>query len=256
MSIHKGALVLFTVLASLCRAQDMASVLKRGQSVYAATCTGYCHGEAGAAASAPRLAGRGFDQAYITGIVTRGVPGTSMPAFNSGMSATDRASVIAYVASLNGIASPSLGAAASPAPAAPKLTGEAARGRALFYDAVRSFGRCSTCHEVDGVGIPVAGPMLKVPRDRAALKALETPHVVTVTATGESMPGLILSRKAQSITFFDLTVAPPVLRTMAPADIRIGEAAAWRHSSAIVSYSDSELSAILVWLQSPKQAQN
>ena len=249
-------LLLITLLAGLLPAQDLATVLKKGQAVYAATCTGYCHGESGAAGSAPRLSGRGFDQAYITGVVTRGVPGTSMPAFNSGISAADRAAVIAYVASLNGIVSPSLGAAVSSTPATAKLTGEAARGRALFYDATRSFGRCSTCHEVDGVGIPVAAPIAKIPADVSALRALATPNVLNVTVAGESMPALILSRKAQSVVFYDLTVAPPVLRTVAASDIRIGEASPWRHASAIASYKDSELSPILVWLQASRAAKN
>ena len=80
--------------------------------------------------------------------------------------------------SLNGIANacrstgpgcrslPALGDALSP---------EAERGRALFFDAVRSFGRCSTCHEVNGIGIPVTTPIAKIPADVAALRALATP---------------------------------------------------------------------------------
>ena len=61
----------------------------------------------------------------------------------------------------------------------PALTGEAARGAQLFTEAVRSFGRCSTCHEVGGFGISVAAPIAKVPASAAELKALATPNVKT-----------------------------------------------------------------------------
>src|SRR6185312_11411653 len=100
--------------------------------------------------------------------------------------------VVAYVATLNGIANPALGAEAE-LPSARALTGDAARGTDLFKEAVRGFGRCSTCHEVAGFGIPVAASIVKVPASAAALKALATPNVKTAALDGESMPALVLS---------------------------------------------------------------
>ena len=92
-----------------------------------------------------------------------------MPAFGTTLSRADLNAVVAYVASLNGVTiHTSTGPAGAPAV---KLSGDAARGRDLFSDAVRSFGRCSTCHEAGGVGIAVATPIAKVPADAAALKA-------------------------------------------------------------------------------------
>ena len=90
---------------------------------------------------------------------------------------------------------------------------EAARGRDLFYDATRSFGRCSTCHEVNGQGIPVTAPISKVPDDGQALRALATPLVSTATMNGETMPALVVSKGARSVIFYDLTTSPPVLVT-------------------------------------------
>jgi mono/diheme cytochrome c family protein len=67
-----------------------------GEKVFAQSCaTGYCHGARGAPAGAPRLAGRGFDQAYITNTVMRGLPGTAMPAFGTTLSRPDLAAVVA-----------------------------------------------------------------------------------------------------------------------------------------------------------------
>ena len=70
---------------------------------------------------------------------------------------------------------------------------DAARGAQLFKGAVRGFGRCSTCHEVGGLGISVAAPIAQAPALLAALKVLATPNVKTGTVGGESMPVLASS---------------------------------------------------------------
>jgi len=243
----KPALLLLAITA-FAAAQNRADVLKRGEAVFSKTCaTGYCHGARGTNGGAPRLAARGFEQAFINTTVTGGVPNTAMPAFGTTLSRADLNAVVAYVASLNGVAS--LIANSGPPGAAAKLTGDAARGRDLFSDSVRSFGRCSTCHEVGGIGIPIATPIARVPEDAAALKALATSQVSTVTLGGESMPALVVSKKANGVMFYDLTSAPPVLRTESPASVQTRDGSTWRHASVIGAYSDPELSAILSYLR-------
>jgi mono/diheme cytochrome c family protein len=237
----KLALVLLAA-AALSFAQD---TVKQGEGVFNKSCaTGYCHGARGSVGGAPRLAARGFDQAFIRNTVQGGVPGTAMPAFGATLSRVDLTAVVAYVASLNGISN-----ATSSGVVAVKFAGDAARGRDLFSDAVRSFGRCSTCHEIGGIGIPVATPIAKVPADAAGLKALVTPQVSTATVGTDSMPVLMVSKKANAVIFYDLTVAPPVLRTEMPVSVRTREGSAWRHASVISSYDDGELSAILAYLR-------
>jgi len=245
----KRALLLFALAAldTFGQAQDL---VKQGEAVFSKSCaTGYCHGARGANAGAPRLAARGFDQAFINNTVTRGVPGTAMAAFGTTLSRADLTAVVAYVASLNGVTN--LVSNSGPTgPAIARLSGDAARGRDLFSDAVRGFGRCSTCHEVGAVGIPVATPIAKVPADAAALKALATPQVSTATLSGESMPVLLVSKKANAVMFYDLTTPPPVLRTESPTTVQTRDGSAWRHVSVIGAYTDAELSAILTYLRS------
>ena len=241
--------LLLIAAAVLSSGQD---IVKRGEDVFSKTCaTGYCHGAKGTNGGAPRLAARGFDQAFIGDTVNNGVKGTGMPAFGNMLSRAELAAVVAYVASLNGIAPPSGPTAARGlvAPAAPKLTGDAARGRGLFFDAVRGFGRCSTCHEVSGIGISVATPIAKVPADAAVLKNLATPQVATLTLAGESMPALVVGKKADAVLFYDLTTPPPVLRTESPAAVQTREGSGWRHASVIGAYNDAELSAILAYMR-------
>ena len=240
------------VMAGSCAAQNPAEVLKQGERVFAKSCaTAYCHGIRGGPSGAPRLAGRGFDQTYINNVVTRGVPDTAMASFATSLSRPDLAAVVAYVATLNGIADPNVaaGRAAATVSSGPTLAGEAARGALLFAEAVRGFGRCSTCHEVGGFGIPVAAPIAKVPASAAALKALATPNVKTGTVDGESIPVLVLSEGKQSTVFYDLTSSPPVERNVEPGSVKFTEGSNWRHSSVIGAYNDSELPAILTYLR-------
>ena len=171
-------------------AQNLPDVLKQGEKVFSGTCaTGHCHGVRGTAAGAPRLVGRGFDQAFINNTVTRGVAGTAMSGFAASLSPPDLIAVIAHVASLNGIANPNL-VASGGAPAAPEvaLSPDASRGRQLFSDAVRGFARRSTCHQVNGIGISVATPMAQIPASVLALRALATPQVSAANAGGETIP--------------------------------------------------------------------
>jgi mono/diheme cytochrome c family protein len=249
-------LVLLGALSgALSRAQNLEEIVKRGETVFASTCaTGYCHGPKGSPGGAPRLAARGFDQNYIAGTLARGIPGTAMASFAATLSRADFTAVVAYLATLNGmpngIANPSLAVLGSAPPApAPTLTPEAARGRALFSDAVRGFGRCSTCHEVNGIGISVATPISEIPASVGALRSLSTPQVSTATANSESMPALLVGNTRRAVIFYDLTTVPPVLRTMDPAAVKIADGASWRHASVIASYNDAELAAILEYLR-------
>jgi len=244
-------------MAASLEAQPAADRLKQGEDVFNKTCaTGYCHApKGGPGGGAPRLAARGFDEAYINATTTRGLPGTPMPAFSTVLNRGELSAVIAYVASLNGIAAaagPAFGGAPGGGRGGPPqamLPPEAIAGRELFTDSVRGFARCATCHEAGGVGISVASPISTIPADAAALRALATPHVQTVTVEGDSMPALMLSQGKQRTVFYDLTTVPPVRRTSEAAGIKVVDGSGWKHSAVIASYSDTELNSILQFLK-------
>ena len=239
-------LAFILLLPALAGAQD---ILSHGQEVFNKTCaTGYCHGVKGTAGGAPKLASRGFDQAYITQVVRSGIPGTGMQAFGPILSRVDLFAVISYVGSLNGLA-PARMPGYDRGPAPRKLPEDAMRGRALFYEAVRGFNRCSTCHQVDGVGIAVTDPIVKIPENAAALRALPAPHVWTATADGESFPALVVSKGGLQTKVYDLSKPPPVLRTFPQAAVQLKETSAWRHADAVASYQDAELDAMLAFLR-------
>lgn len=242
-----GLAALLTV--ATCTAQNRSELLSKGEQVFARSCaTGYCHGTRGTPGGAPRLAGRGFDQNYIGGVVTRGIPDTGMQSFATTLSRADLLSVIAYVAMLNGVADLNLGENQAAGSAPSTLTGEGARGARLFAEATRGFGRCSTCHEVGGVGIAVASPIVHVPSSAVSLKALATPSVKTGSVGGESMPVLVLSEGKRGSVFYDLTSVPPVQRNAEPGSVKFTDGSTWRHSSVTGAYNDTELGAILTYL--------
>jgi cytochrome c553 len=239
-------LAFILLLPALAGAQD---ILARGQDVFNKTCaTGYCHGVKGTAGGAPKLASRGFDQAYITQVVRAGIPGTGMPAFGTILDRLDLFAVTSYVGSLNGIAPASMpGSGRGPAPR--KLPPEALRGRALFYDAVRGFNRCSTCHQVDGMGIAVTDPIAKIPENAAALRALPSPQVLTATAEGDSFPVLVIAKGGTQTKVYDLTLPPPVLRSFPSSAVQLQAGSAWHHATIIASYQDADLDSVLAFLR-------
>jgi cytochrome c553 len=228
---------------------QVASQTPQGEKIFNQSCaTGYCHAlRGGSGGGAPRLAGRGFDETYISTTTARGVDGTNMPAFGTILSRADLNAVVAYVATLNGIANPNVNVGPQ-IPRRAELPPEAEKGRVLFFDSVRGFGRCSTCHEVAEVGIPVALAIAKVPQNASALRSLATPEIKTATIDGESMPALVVSQAKSRTIFYDLTTAPPVQRTADPSSVRIADGSNWKHSEFTKGYSDAELESILNFL--------
>jgi mono/diheme cytochrome c family protein len=239
-------LVALSLIALSASAQDAVT---HGAEIYNKTCaTGYCHGLKGAQSGAPRLASRGFDEAYIAQVVRAGISGSAMPAFGSVLPFPDLQAVVAYVASLNGV-TPAPVQPAPRGPASRSLPPEAARGRSLFFAATLGFSRCSTCHQFDGLGIAVADPIARVPDRPAALRDLATTNVSTATAAGDSFPAIVVSKGGSQTKLYDLTALPPVLRTFPAAEVSAKEGSGWRHSSAVAAYSDDDLTAILAYLR-------
>lgn len=236
------------ILAPVC-AFAQSPLITRGMDVYNKTCaTGYCHGVKGTPGGAPRLASRGFDDAYISQTVRAGLPGTGMPAFGATLERADLMSVIAYVDSLNGVTPPPNPYAAMMS-ARPHLAPDALRGRQLFSDQVRGFARCSTCHQADGIGIGVALPFTSVPADVAALKQIATPHIDTAASQGDTFPVLVLNKSGAMVKLYDLKSLPPVLRSIPKNSVTLQSGSAWSHASMLAGYNDQELESILVFLR-------
>ncbi|MGH9672505.1 MAG: c-type cytochrome [Bryobacteraceae bacterium] len=223
-----------------------------GAGIFAQSCAvGYCHGSGGSAGRAPKLAGRGFDRAYLTKVVLSGVPGTGMPGFQGRLNEAEIKSVLEYVISLSGGAAPEARPGDPPKLADLPDAGSSAvrRGRDLFFDAVRGT-RCSTCHAVEGRGIAIGPNVGVLARASAAgIRNAPAPNVKTAEAGGGRFPALVVEQGKETTRLYDLTTAPPVLRTLDSAQLKIGETAGWRHASHISSYSNAELTAVAEYVR-------
>jgi mono/diheme cytochrome c family protein len=247
--------ILLVVLAATASAQTPE--LARGAQVFAQSCAvGYCHGTAGAANRGPRLAGRGFDKAYVDKVIRDGLPGTAMPGFKS-LKPTDLTAVIAYVMNISGGGSAGAGASAAtpihlPNPEPPPFPGppQAKKGKDLFFDPIRGT-RCGTCHAVQEWGAAVGPNLLaKVPPSAAAIRSAGAPNVQTAIAGTERFPALVFARKQDMVQVYDLTDTPPVLRTFATADLKLEPGSTqFTHGTAIQSYTDADLTAIVAYLK-------
>jgi hypothetical protein len=128
----------------------------------------------------------------------------------------------------------------------------AEKGRGLFFDAVR-MGGCGKCHELEDRGSAV-GPDLRKSTAESfqELRAVSHRRAVTAEPVGEgAFPALVLEQTQERIRIFDLSAALPVLRTFAPAQVRVSNRNTWSHAAAVENYSDTELvaiSAYLVWV--------
>jgi mono/diheme cytochrome c family protein len=241
--VRVGLFFLLTLSAS---AQD---ILSRGADVFARTCaTPYCHGPKGAGGAAPKLAARGFDEVQIASTTRAGISGSAMQGYGATLPRADFNAVVAYVASLNGI-EPRPG----PSDATSKLSAEATpqirQGRELFFDSVRGAERCATCHQAQGLGIAVA-PIMKLPAAIAGLREPQMPNVRTARVGADRFPTLIVSAGGKRTVLYDLSILPPVLRTINSADVGIVDDNTWLHSTVTKAYNDRELESILSFLRS------
>lgn len=224
--------------------QSQQAAIERGAVVFAGSCTGYCHGANGSAGSgAPAVAGRGLDADYIAKVVTFGIPGTVMAGWGQRIPNPDLAAVIAYVESVNGLLQPTNAVHLG------DLTLEAQHGSSLFYDSDGCLSGCSNCHQMNGKGIPVAAPISNIPADAAALRELTTPRVSTATVGGRRFPALVVTQVRGETKLYDLTMVPPVLLTLSPAEVKLANGSPWRHSVTLGSLADKDLEPILEFLR-------
>ena len=215
----------------------------RGEEVFSRSCgTPYCHGSKGAGGGAPKLANRGFDEAYIASVTRAGIAGTAMQGYGSVLPRADFNAVVAYVASLNGI-EPRVTAVEPPI----KFSSEAARGRELFFDSTRGVERCSTCHQVQGLGIAIA-PIVNAPGTIAEIRNARAPDVTSAHVDGDRFPAMVVSQGGRRTVLYDFTSLPPVMRTADSKSVTIANESAWKHAAVTKAYSDRELESIRSFL--------
>jgi mono/diheme cytochrome c family protein len=245
------ALMLAAMGAAALAGQD---IYERGAEVFRRSCAqGYCHGTAGAQGRAPRLTGRNYEQGVVAKIVRDGVPNTGMPGFRNQLGAEQLEAVVAYVVRISG--GNYVAGAGGGGVTAAAMPVEAAKGKALFFDATRGVKRCGTCHAVEGMGTPV-GPNLAVGATAeeavtiAAIRRGRGAGLRLARVDGEApFAALVVEQTREAIRLYDLTAIPPVLRTIAKGEVQLSGGAQWAHSAAVDNYTDEELRLINQYLR-------
>jgi mono/diheme cytochrome c family protein len=234
------------------------AVVARGEQIFAQNCSvGYCHGVAGAAGRGPRLRGRSFAKDYLYNVTRDGIPSSAMPAWKDRLKDEDIRAVVEYVMSLAMSTDPAppanpmppgIGPAAMPGFKGPAA---AARGHELFSDPGRA--NCGVCHAVGGRGMAI-GPDLTASKPAEMLSkigATQSRHVLMARLkNGEEFPALLVEHSAQEIRLYDLSLAPPVMRTLLASEIvSLVPNASWRHGDFVKDYAPPELDEMVVYLR-------
>jgi mono/diheme cytochrome c family protein len=232
------------------------ATLARGEKIFAQSCSvGYCHGAAGAAGRGPRLRGRNFSKDYLYNVTKDGIPNSAMPAWKGRLKDEDIRAVVDYVAGLSSATD-----AAPPANPMPPGIGpaslasfngppQAARGHALFFDSTRE--NCGACHSIGGRGIAIGPDLKSLPELVTVARSTHSRHVLAARLkSGEEFPALLAEQNGRQIHLYDVTTAPPVLRTFARDDVvSLKENPSWSHGDFVKDYSEAELEDIGVYVR-------
>lgn len=188
--------------------------VENGGRIYQSTCAG-CHGTAGDQIAGTALRSGKFRRATtddeVARIIRTGIAGTAMA--GQAVSETEAQMIVAW---LRGGATTS---------AAPRLAGDAARGRVIF----EGRGNCTSCHGPGGVGgrrAPALLDMGVIRRPPQLEQALLDPSAEihtdfrSITATlrdGATVTGRLMNQNTWSIQMLD---SAGQLRSLDKADLR------------------------------------
>jgi putative heme-binding domain-containing protein len=190
-----------------------------GGKLFEASCR-ICHGEAGVGNRAPALRGARLTIDYLTRIIAAGKPGTMMPRFENAFSGEQIHQLALYIRSVQRPDSPWAG-----------LRGTAGPGERVFFDEAQAHS-CHNCHAFQGRGRRV-GPDLtaklkgRSPRE-IFQKIVIVPHrsadpayisVALSMRDGSRIVGIKAEETGTELRFYDTSVLPPKVLTLAKADI-------------------------------------
>jgi mono/diheme cytochrome c family protein len=126
------------------------------------------------------------------------------------------------------------------------------RGETLFFEGSKG---CGTCHAVKGRGTAI-GPDLRtisrvsVPAIVMGVRSSQTQYVQAVKLkAGESFPGMPAAKDEKTVSFYDMSKAPPELRKFDPAEIESTKTnEAWKHPPP-EGYTNEQLADVVAYLR-------
>jgi putative heme-binding domain-containing protein len=212
-----------------------------GKQIFETACAAStCHGSGGAGGQAPKLVERDLTLDLIRETVLNGRAGTPMPPFKDVLFPDMQVDVMAFVLSIatKGRLPTEVVVAAAPVSAAPlppsttpvavgDESGTPAVGAAIFFDPTK-LDSCRACHSYGKNGGPV-GPdladlkttpveiLFSIARPRAFSPRYRA--VVLAFKDGGQLEGIKRDETPAVIRLFDVSVVPPVARTILKSDV-------------------------------------
>ena len=155
-----------------------------------------------------------------------------------------------YVLLVSALSLPAIQAQDKAAP-----TPQIERGRELFTNAKKGVA-CKTCHALGGVGTAI-GPNLSNMASNGSVHSIVmtmhmtmTEHVYRIKTQTASFPGILKQKYGDRAEYYDLSVIPPVLRTLYNNQIvSVERDDKWRHPPAMANYSAQELADVISFLK-------
>jgi len=212
------ACVLWTSPALIAQRPEQTQV-RAGEKLFTVSCQ-TCHGEAGVGNRAPTLRGSKLTVEYVTRMVSKGKPGTMMPAFENAFTPEQIRQLVLYVRSLQRPDSPWAA-----------LRGSASSGERVFFDEAQA-DSCRVCHSIQGRGARVGPDLAVTLKGKSPRETFEkidiVPHrsvdpayanVAVVTRGGERLIGVKGEQTSAGLRFYETSVLPPKVLTLPAADI-------------------------------------
>jgi putative heme-binding domain-containing protein len=138
----------------------------------------------------------------------------------------------------------------------PPITAQATRGREQFLHSAKGTA-CATCHLVDGQGTAVGPDLTDIgsvvgPHGLVGtIKMSMTAYVQEVqTKTNGTFPGIQKQKDGDTLQIWDLSLTPPVLRTLQSSDVTsMKQNDKWKHPPTGAGYTQQELADIIAYLK-------
>lgn len=245
-------------------AATSSSQITEGQRIFEMNCSvGYCHGIEGRAGKGPRLRDRVWSRSYLYHTVEKGIPNSSMPAWEGRLTSQSIAAVVSYILSISQEQSvpESEHDRSLAARNEPSIGKDVAWGKELFFDPLKD-RNCAACHRVAGSGTPVAPdlPKLSGMSDEVLLAQITKrptfPGLVRVKfKEGDTVCGIKAANANGVLHIYDLPDAGPlVLRTIDRASIAAEAPCSDLnvHQTNSLNYTAEELTGIVAFLRSLK----
>jgi putative heme-binding domain-containing protein len=206
-------------LVLMCTAAAAQADVDAGAKIFTASCR-VCHGEAGVGNRAPALRGPRLTADYVRRMVTDGKAGTMMPKFGTAFTPQQLNQIASYVVSLQRADSIWL-----------SLRGNADAGEQVFFDREAAHS-CHNCHTFQGKGARVGPELTAKLKGKSAREVFQkiviVPHrsadpayvnIAITTRNGDRLTGIKAEETASELHFYDTSILPPEVKTLAKADI-------------------------------------